>query len=208
MQGSKFGSYRRAKLLELIIQSSPQELLTHFIFFNLKEWYYLSRNLLSPRNIIHQQIYDISQKKRRIRCLLIYCFLFSIPYTDICLIASSLSKKNWLLGQTILAWPSEHLSKMLLSWGLKPYQFWWQASQQSSSPDILILENWLKKKCTKRDGYKNSSCSDGFLALVKSSDVLVNLQFSPWYYHLWFNTCFNAITCPETLSQWFRLGQN
>lgn len=96
LQGSKFGSYRRAKLLELITQPSPKELLTHFIFFNLKEWYYLSRNLLSPRNIIHQQIYDISKKKkkRRIRCLLIYCFLFSIPYTDICLIASSLSKKN------------------------------------------------------------------------------------------------------------------
>ena len=65
LQGSKFGSYRRAKLLELIIQSSPQELLTHFIFFNLKEWYYLSRNLLSPRNIIHQQIYDISKKKKK-----------------------------------------------------------------------------------------------------------------------------------------------
>lgn len=64
LQGSKFGSYRQMKLLELIIQSSPQELLTHFIFFNLKEWYYLSRNLLSPRNIIHQQKYHISKKKK------------------------------------------------------------------------------------------------------------------------------------------------
>lgn len=65
LQGSKFGSYRQMKLLELIIQSSPQELLTHFIFFNLKEWYYLSRNLLSPRNIIHQQKYHISKKKKK-----------------------------------------------------------------------------------------------------------------------------------------------
>lgn len=55
LQGSKYGSYRQTKLLELIIQSSPRELLTHCIFFNLEEWYYLSRNLLSPRNIIHQQ---------------------------------------------------------------------------------------------------------------------------------------------------------
>lgn len=37
LQGSKFGPHRQTKLLELIIQSSPQELLAHFIFFNLKE---------------------------------------------------------------------------------------------------------------------------------------------------------------------------
>lgn len=104
LQGSKFGSQRQTKLLELIIQLSPQELLTHFIFFSLKEWYYLSRNLLSPRNIIHQQKYDIS--KKRIRCLHIYCFLYSILYTNICLISSSLSEKL-LLSQTIRAHPSE-----------------------------------------------------------------------------------------------------
>lgn len=40
LQGNKFGSNRQTKLLELIIQSRPQELLTNFIFFNLKEWYY------------------------------------------------------------------------------------------------------------------------------------------------------------------------
>ena len=51
---------------------------------------------------------------------------------------------------------------MLLSWGLKPYQFWWQASQQSSSPDILILENWLKKNVLREMDIKIQVVQMGF----------------------------------------------
>lgn len=98
LQGSKCGSYRQTKLLELIIQSSPQELFTHFIFFNLKEQYYLSRNLLSPQKynpstkISHQQ--KKKKREREIKCHPTYCFPFSVLYTDIRLIQLPLYKKN------------------------------------------------------------------------------------------------------------------
>lgn len=98
-------SYRQTKLPDLITQANPQELLTHFIFFKLKERATYLKTSFFPEIQSIKEKYHISKggKKSKSKCRSIYKSLSSILCIDVCLITSypSFPKKHHYL-ETVL----------------------------------------------------------------------------------------------------------
>lgn len=72
-------SYRQTKLPDLIAQANPQELLTHFIFFKLKERATYLKTSFFPEIQSIKEKYHISKgEKKRVKVNVV---LFTIPFS-------------------------------------------------------------------------------------------------------------------------------